>query len=134
MFQKCAMLAAAAALVLAAACERTDGQRNPDVEKKPAADADTAPTSGYVDRGISIVDGAADRTTGAVKDASITSAVKAKFLADTTVKGLNIDVDTRAGVVALNGTASSRAEADRAVMLARNTEGVSHVVDNLHVK
>jgi len=52
----------------------------------------------------------------------------------TTVKGLNIDVDTTAGVVVLNGTASSRAEADRAVMLARNTEGVSHVVDNLQVK
>ena len=133
MFQKCAMLAAAAGLVAAVACDRTDGQRSPGVEK-PAADADTAPTGGYVDRGIDIVDGAADRTSAAVKEASITSAVKAKFLADTTVKGLTIDIDTRAGVVGLTGTPAPLAEADRAVMLARNTEGVSHVVDNLQVK
>jgi osmotically-inducible protein OsmY len=36
--------------------------------------------------------------------------------------------------VTLNGTASSRAEADRAVMLVRNTEGVKRVVDNLRVR
>jgi osmotically-inducible protein OsmY len=69
----------------------------------------------------------------AVGDAAITSAVKAKFLADGTVKGLKIDVDTSNGVVTLNGTVSSRAEADRAMMLARNTEGVSRVVDNLKI-
>jgi len=49
------------------------------------------------------------------------------------VKAYQIDVDTRSGVVVLNGTVSSRAEADRAVMLARKTEGVDHVVDNLKV-
>ena len=69
----------------------------------------------------------------AVTDAALTSAVKAKFLADTTVKGLNIDVDTDAGMVTLNGTVSSRAEADRALMLARNTEGVKGVHDNMKI-
>jgi osmotically-inducible protein OsmY len=76
---------------------------------------------------------AADRTGAAVTDAAITSAVKAKFLADATVKGLQIDVDTDAGVVTLNGTVASRPEADRAMMLARNTEGVKRVIDNLKV-
>jgi len=76
---------------------------------------------------------AADRAGAAVTDVAVTSAVKAKLLADATVSGLKIDVDTRAGVVVLNGTVSSRAEADRAVMLARDTEGVDHVVDNLKV-
>lgn len=76
---------------------------------------------------------AADRAGAAIADAALTSTIKAKFLADDTVKGLKIDVDSKAGVVALNGTVSSRAEADRAVMLARNTEGVTHVVDNLRV-
>jgi hyperosmotically inducible protein len=75
----------------------------------------------------------ANRAGAAVSDAAITSAVKAKLLADGTVRGLNIDVDTRAGVVVLNGNVSSRAEAERAVMLARNTDGVDHVVDNLKV-
>lgn len=76
---------------------------------------------------------AAGRAAHAVEDAAITSAVKAKFLADRVVSGMKIDVDTKDGVVTLNGTVSSRAEADRAVMMARNTEGVTKVVDNLKV-
>lgn len=71
--------------------------------------------------------------TRAAGDAGITAAVKAKFLADDTVKGLRIDVDTSNGVVTLNGTVSSRAEEDRAMMLARNTEGVTQVIDNMKV-
>jgi osmotically-inducible protein OsmY len=75
----------------------------------------------------------AKKTGEVVTDAAITSAVKTKFVADTTVKALKIDVDTNNGVVTLNGTVSSRAEADRAVMLARNTRGVTRVVNNLKV-
>jgi len=75
----------------------------------------------------------AGRAGAAVTDAAITSAVKAKFLADTTVQGLKIDVDTSGGMVTLNGTVSSRAEADRAMMLARNTDGVKGVHSNLKV-
>jgi osmotically-inducible protein OsmY len=79
------------------------------------------------------VEGAAKSTGNAVKDAAITTAVKAKFIADSSVKGLRIDVDTDNGVVTLTGAASSRAEADRAVVLARNTDGVVRVVDNMHI-
>jgi hyperosmotically inducible periplasmic protein len=75
----------------------------------------------------------ADTTGAAITDAAITTAVKAKFLADTTVKGLNIDVDTENGMVTLNGNVSSRVEADRAMTLARNTDGVKGVHDNLKV-
>lgn len=76
---------------------------------------------------------AADKAGAAITDAAITTAVKAKFLADTTVKGLRIDVDTDNGMVTLNGTVSSRGEADRAMTLARNTDGVKGVHDNLKV-
>jgi hyperosmotically inducible protein len=75
----------------------------------------------------------AGRAGVAVTDAAITSAVKAKFLADTAVSGLKIDVDTSGGMVTLNGMVSSRAEADRAMTLARNTQGVKGVHDNLKV-
>ena len=75
----------------------------------------------------------ADRAGAAVTDAAITSAVQAKFLADTAVKGLKIDVDTSGGMVTLNGTVSSRAEADRAMNLARDTAGVKGVHSNLKV-
>ena len=101
---------------------------------------ETAPTGGLLEsaqqEGRELGDRAGDaanRAGAALSDAAITSAVKAKFLADTTVGGLKIDVDTRAGVVMLNGTVASRAEADRAVMLARETEGVDNVVNNLKV-
>jgi hyperosmotically inducible protein len=75
----------------------------------------------------------AEKAGAYVTDAAITSAVKAKFLADTAVSGLKIDVDTSGGMVTLNGTVSSRAEADRAMTLARNTDGVKGVHDNLKV-
>ncbi len=75
----------------------------------------------------------ADRAGEAVTDAGITSAVKAKLLADQAVSGLAIDVDTNGGVVTLSGEVNTRAEADQAVTLARGTEGVSRVVDKLRV-
>ena len=75
----------------------------------------------------------ADKAGAAITDAAITSAVKAKFLADTTVKGLRIDVDTSNGMVTLNGNVTSRAEADRAMTLARDTDGVKTVHNNLKI-
>jgi hyperosmotically inducible periplasmic protein len=76
---------------------------------------------------------AADRTGAAATDAAVTSAVKTKFLADTAVAGLKIDVDTQNGVVTLNGTVASKTEADKAVSLARETDGVTRVVNNLRI-
>jgi hyperosmotically inducible protein len=78
--------------------------------------------------------GEAASTTGeVVTDAAITAAVKSKVLADTTTPGLKIDVDTQDGVVTLNGTVRTRAEADRAMSLARETNGVKRVVNNLKI-
>ena len=77
---------------------------------------------------------AADRTQNVVTDAAITSGVKGKFLADTAVSGLKIDVDTKGGVVTLTGTVATSAEADRAMALARETSGVTRVVNNLQVR
>jgi len=73
------------------------------------------------------------KATQVVEDPAITAAVKTKLLADKTVAGLKIDVDTKDGVVTLNGTADTRAEAQRAVKLARGTSGVKRVVNNLTV-
>ena len=43
------------------------------------------------------------------------------------------DVDTDKGVVKLTGTAKSTAEADKAVTLAKNTKGVTSVVNEIKV-
>jgi hyperosmotically inducible protein len=69
----------------------------------------------------------------ATGDAAVTAAVKSKFLADTTVSGLKIDVDTKDNVVTLTGTVSSAAEKAEAVRIARATNGVKSVRDNLKV-
>jgi hyperosmotically inducible protein len=66
-------------------------------------------------------------------DAAVTTAVKSKLLADPAVGGLKIDVDTKDGVVTLTGNLATRAEADQAVKVARATDGVVRVVDNLKV-
>jgi len=66
-------------------------------------------------------------------DTGITSAVKSKMAADDTVKASEINVDTHNHVVTLNGNVGSKAERERAVMIARNTKGVNSVVDDLTV-
>lgn len=76
----------------------------------------------------------ANKTGRVMTDAAITTAVKSKLLADTAVAGLKIDVDTKNGVVTLNGTVNTRTEADRALTLARETDGVNRVIDNLTVR
>ena len=69
----------------------------------------------------------------AAANAALTSLVKTKFLADTDISGLKIDVDSNNGVVTLTGTVRSAAEKQRAVKVARDTEGVKSVVDRLKV-
>jgi hyperosmotically inducible periplasmic protein len=69
----------------------------------------------------------------ATADAALTTKVKTKFLADTTIAGLKIDVDTKDNVVTLSGTVSSAAEKRHAVEVARATDGVKSVVDRLTV-
>jgi osmotically-inducible protein OsmY len=52
---------------------------------------------------------------------------------DDLVQARSIDVTTTDHVVTLKGTVGSKAEHDRAVQLARETAGVTRVVDNLTV-
>ena len=76
---------------------------------------------------------AADKTGEVLTDAAITSEVKTKFLAEPGVSGLAINVDTTNGVVTLKGTVKTKAEANKAVMIARNSKGVKRVVNDLKV-
>jgi hyperosmotically inducible protein len=67
-------------------------------------------------------------------DAGVTTAVKAKFLADPTIAGLKIDVDTKDHVVTLTGVVPSAADKTHTVDVARKTDGVNSVVDNLTIQ
>ena len=66
-------------------------------------------------------------------DAGITTAVKSKLAADDMVKAYKVDVDTQNKVVTLSGDVETAAQRDHAIMIARNTEGVSEVIDRLRV-
>lgn len=69
----------------------------------------------------------------AASDPGVTTAVKTKLAADDTVKAYQIDVDTQGGVVTLSGAVQTQAAKDRAIQLARETDGVSRVEDRLTV-
>lgn len=66
-------------------------------------------------------------------DAGITTKVKAKLAADDTVKAYQIDVDTSNKVVTLKGNVTNPAAKTQAVMVARGTDGVASVVDEIVV-
>ena len=66
-------------------------------------------------------------------DAGITTAVKSKLAADDTVKAYKVDVDTANKVVTLSGEVDTEAQRAHAVMIARNTDGVADVVDQLRI-
>ena len=69
-----------------------------------------------------------------IEDGSITAAVKMRFANDEVVSAGNIDVDTNNGIVTLNGTVGTQAEADRAIELAQTVSGVKNVRSNLIVE
>lgn|SRR4051812_14506185 len=74
-------------------------------------------------------------TVGAyVDDTAVTTKVKAKFAEDPTVSAMAIKVDTMKGVVQLSGFAKSNEERMMAERLARNTNGVTDVRNDIIVK
>ena len=66
-------------------------------------------------------------------DAGITTAVKSKLAGDEMVKAYQVDVDTNNKVVTLRGDVETAAQKEHAVMIARNTDGVADVIDQLRV-
>lgn len=70
-----------------------------------------------------------------VKDSAITTKVKAKLAAEHLASATEIRVDTdKDGVVWLSGFARSQKEADKATSIARATDGVRSVKNNIEIK
>ncbi|HMB78699.1 MAG TPA: BON domain-containing protein [Vicinamibacterales bacterium] len=67
-------------------------------------------------------------------EAALTSKIKAKMVLDDNIKARAIDVTTDDATVTLSGTVRSVDEHQRAVRLARETAGVTRVVDHLRVE
>ena len=97
-----------------------------------AVDVDSAREKG-AEIGERIAIGAS-RAERLASSAALTAKIKSKMALDDTIEALRIDVDTSGGVVTLTGTVDSPAQRERALQLARETDGVTSVVDRLTVR
>ena len=70
-----------------------------------------------------------------VKDSAITTKIKTKLAAENIKTLAHIKVDThKKGAVVLSGIVRSQEEADKAVAIAHDTEGVTSVKSKLRIK
>lgn len=83
--------------------------------------------------GCSVVQGSKTPSNYA-SDVELTSKVKADLLENGKVDGLDVNVDANDGKITLSGWASTQAEKDRAGQVARQTEGVTSVENNIQIK
>jgi osmotically-inducible protein OsmY len=77
---------------------------------------------------------ATEKTRVAASDTTITTKVKADLAAEPDLKSLGIHVETEKGVVMLSGFVDSKAEAAKAVKVAKGVEGVTTVKSAIKVK
>lgn len=77
----------------------------------------------------------ADSTKTIVKDSVITTKIKAKLAEEkmSTLMHLKVDTDSQ-GAVVLSGNVKTLAEVDKAVSIARSTEGVTSVASKITIK
>jgi hyperosmotically inducible periplasmic protein len=116
------------------------GDRIADAGGKVAADVkeavrrDDSVTTTVTTGSSTSVTGLPAGTQAAFNDTAITTAVKAGFLKDPGLSAIKIDVDTKEGVVVLNGVAADAAAKDRATRIAQGVNGVREVRNHLSVK
>lgn len=138
-----ALLGAVAAAALLVACEK----KTTTVDTSPTGTTSTTTTTSTMpasspsmssstmsSSGSTTVDSAAAGASNAMStagsaigDAAITAKVKTALLADSDVKGLQIEVDTKDGAVLLTGTADNESNIGKATTLARAIDGVKSV-------
>ena len=66
-------------------------------------------------------------------DAKLSTRVKAALIAEPGLKSLTIDVSTADGIVTLHGTTDSKADREKAVLVASRVDGVKSVRNDLVV-
>jgi len=107
-----------------------------------AADKAADKTARAADKAEDKLDKAGDKTASAAKktgraidDGWIKSKIYAQYMADwnTVLNDSDIDVDVSNNMVTLNGTVKSAAAKAKAVSIAKATDGVKGVTDNLRV-
>lgn len=119
-----------AALLALGAC----GQRTDDTTVGQKVDSGIAKTEQAANNAGTAVMGAAADTRSVVGDSEITAKVNAGLAADKDLSAIKINVDTKDGIVTLNGPVPSAAAKDRASEIARNVKDVKSVDNQLNVQ
>ena len=119
---------------VATAAQKAEAERLAKVEGVSRVDS-TIEVSADVDKTLGErIKGGFSKTGEKISDAWITTKVNWFFVGEDLLKGSKINVDTKDNVVTLKGTVESAAGRSRAVELAKDTEGVKNVVDQLMVR
>jgi hyperosmotically inducible protein len=130
----------AALLALGACGQRTDDQTvgqkiDSGVAKTEQAAAEAgAAVKEAGSKAETAVMGAAADTRSVVSDAEITAKVNAGLAADKDLSAIKINVDTKDGIVTLNGPVPNAAAKSRASDIARNVKDVKSVDNQLNVQ
>jgi osmotically-inducible protein OsmY len=80
------------------------------------------------------IEAGAGRAEAALADARLTAKIKSKMALDDTLGDSQLSVDTEGTVVTVKGTVETPARRQRALQLARETSGVTSVVDRIAVR
>lgn len=104
------------------------------VDKTKEVAADVKNTTITTEVGTNAREARASDAGRAMGDTAITASVKADFIKDPDLSVLKIDVDTRDGVVTLNGLAGNEPARLRAEKMASAVKGVKEVRNFLVVK
>ncbi|RYZ87675.1 MAG: BON domain-containing protein [Proteobacteria bacterium] len=100
----------------------------------PAAPALSASASSAANSAMSSASQALGQAEEKIDDGALTAKVKAALLTAADVKALQINVDSKDGIVSLNGTQETSTAIERAVAVARGTAGVISVENKLTIK
>ena len=135
------IMASLALIIGGVGCEREGGaeQAGKKIDQAAARSGEAIEkvgdkASAKLDTAKEVVGNKAEATGVYMNDASITTQIKAGFLADSTLKSLEIHVTTTNGVVALSGVVETQKSIDRGIEIARGVKGVSSVESMLVVK
>jgi hyperosmotically inducible protein len=119
----------------AAIAKAIDGVKAVDNQLRFEASAPAASEPGAATAAVTEAASDAAAAAGdAMANGALTAKVKGALLAAPDVKGLQIDVDSRNGVVTLTGTLDSGTAVERAQAIARGVDGVRSVESRLAVK
>jgi osmotically-inducible protein OsmY len=85
------------------------------------------------DTGAEIAQGVATSAELALAEARLTAKITSKMALDDSIEVRRLNVDTNGTVVTVRGSVDTRAQRERALQLARETDGVTSVVDRIDV-